>query len=74
LPGGPEAALLGNRLEQIGIPVYLRHLRDLPGLDGGVIVAVPGDCLVRARTVLGPGGFSEAELSSLAMQDPDAEE
>lgn len=68
--GGPEAALLGDRLEQKGIPVYIRYLRDLPGLEAGVIVAVPEDWLKRARTVLGDGEFTEAELAALAAEHP----
>jgi hypothetical protein len=70
VPGGPEAGLLGNLLERNGIPVYLRYLRDLPGLEEGVIVAVPEAWLYRARTLVGDGGFSEAELSALAMESP----
>lgn len=66
--GGPEGAMIGGRLEQEGIPVYLRYLRDLPGLDEGVIVAVPEDCVERARTLLGGDSFSDTELSSLAAQ------
>jgi hypothetical protein len=69
--GEPEAALLGDRLQQQGIPVYLRHLRNLPGLEEGVIVAVPEDWLNRARTLLADDGFTEAELSKLAMEQPD---
>ena len=69
--GGPEAALIGDRLEQQGIPVYLRYLRALPGLEEGVIVAVPEDWQARARAVLGDGGFTEAELDSLAMDSPE---
>jgi hypothetical protein len=67
---GPEGALLGDRLEQRGIPVYLRYLRDLPGLEEGVIVAVPEDWLKRARVILGAGDFSEAELAALAAEHP----
>ncbi|HEY7841087.1 MAG TPA: hypothetical protein VIC61_05920 [Gammaproteobacteria bacterium] len=67
---GPEAALLGDRLEQKGIPVYLRYLRDLPGLEEGVIVAVPEDWLKRARAVLGECDFTEAELAALAAEHP----
>jgi len=67
---GPEAALLGDRLEQHGIPVYLRYLRDLPGLEAGVVVAVPDEWLERARTLLGEDGVSEGELDSLAMERP----
>jgi len=67
---GPEAALLGDRLEQAGIPVYLRYLRHLPGLEEGTVVAVPRDQVERARTLVGEDSISEAELSSLAMSAP----
>jgi hypothetical protein len=72
--GEPEAALLGELLEQRGIPVYLRQLRNLPGLEEGVIVAVPEEWLARARAVLGDGGITEAELSRLALDQPGEEE
>ena len=71
VPGEPEAAMLGALLEQHGIPVYLRRLRDLPGLEEGVIVAVPEDWLRRAQAVLGEGGFTDAELSDLALGPPE---
>jgi hypothetical protein len=69
---GPEAALLGDLLERNGIPVYLRHLRDLPGLEAGTLVAVPEEWLARAQSLLGEVSFTEAELAALAL-DPGGE-
>lgn len=70
---GPEAALLADLLRGHGVPVYVQHLRKLPGLEEGDVIAVPESFLERARELLPGGSFSEAELDELATRDPGAD-
>jgi len=61
-----EASALGALLEQNGVPVHLEHFGELPGLEVGVVVAVPRGLLHRAQWLLAGQNFTDEELSSLA--------
>ena len=73
VPNSPEALALGAFLESNGVPVYLEHLSELPGIDLGAIVAVPESLLHRARWLTVDRDFSDEELTDLALGEDSGE-
>ena len=73
LPNSPEAHALGAFLESNGVPAHLEYLTELPGLEQGVIVAVPESLLHRARWLMAGRDFSDEELTGLAMGNDSSE-
>lgn len=61
-----EAQTLKTYLEQNGVPTFLENLGELPGLEKGVVLAVPEHLLHRARWLIADKGFTDDELSFLA--------
>ncbi|MBI2993610.1 MAG: hypothetical protein HYY48_05470 [Gammaproteobacteria bacterium] len=73
VPSSPEASVLGAFLEQNGVPVHLEQLGELPGLECGAMVAVPGNLLHRAQWLTAEQHISEEELADLAVGLPRSE-
>ena len=69
--GSIEAAMMGDLLESYGIPVYQESLDEIPGLEKGVVVAVPTEHLRHAQEILAACRISDSELIQLAVGGPE---